>query len=82
MLMALANASRCSELHALDVERMRFNEKGVTFSLATLTKTSKQGKNKHLFYPILLSDKEVCPVITLKEYRRIWLISACAYSSK
>ena len=68
MLMALANASRCSELHVLDVERMRFDEKGVTFSLATLTKTSKPGKNKHLFYLILLSNKEVCPVNTLREY--------------
>ena len=46
MLMALANASRCSELHALDIERMRFSERGVTFSLAELTKTSKPGTNK------------------------------------
>ena len=68
MLMALANASRCSELHALDVGRMRFNEHGVTFSLAELIKTSKPGKSKILFYPFLASDKELCPVVTLKEY--------------
>ena len=29
MLMALANASRCSELHALDVQRMRWSKEGV-----------------------------------------------------
>ena len=68
MLMALSNASRCSELCGLDIERMRFNETGVTFSLGRLTKTSKPGQSKSLFYPVLASDKEVCPVFTLKEY--------------
>ena len=65
MLMALANASMCSELHALDIERMRFSVRGVTFSL---TKTSKSGTNRILFYPVLSSDKEVCPVLTSREY--------------
>ena len=68
MLMALANASRCSELHALDVERMRFSERGVTFSLTEPTKSSRPGRNKFLFYPVLAKDKEMCPVLTLREY--------------
>lgn len=63
MLMALANASRCSELHALDNERMRFSERGVIFSL-----TSKPSKNKIVIYPVLSSDKEMCPFLTLREY--------------
>lgn len=54
MLMALANASRCLELHALDIERMKFSEMEVIFSLTDLTKTSKPGKNKILFYPSLI----------------------------
>ena len=53
------------ELHALDVGRMRFSEKGVTFSLAQLTKTSKP---EVLFYPALSTDKEVCPVFILRKY--------------
>ena len=68
MLMALANASRCSELHALDVERMRFSERGVTFSLTEPIKSSRPGRNKFLFYPVLAEDKEMCPVLTLREY--------------
>ena len=68
MLMALANASRCSELHALDVQRMRWSKEGVTFSLAALTKTSRPGKSKTLFYPSLETDRDVCPVTSLKNY--------------
>ena len=68
MLMALANASRCSELHALYIERMRFSVRGVTFSLVELTKTSKPGTNRILFYPVLSSNKEIFPVLTLREY--------------
>lgn len=41
MLMAIANVSSCSELHALDVQRMKFNDSGVTFSLALLLKATK-----------------------------------------
>ena len=68
MLMALANASRCSELHALYIERIRFSVRGVTFSLVELTKTSKPGTNRILFYPVLSSNKEIFLVLTLREY--------------
>ena len=65
MLLALANASRCSELHALEIQRMTWSAEGVTFALAALTKTSKPGKSKTLFYPMLEADREVCPVTSL-----------------
>ena len=68
MLLALANASRSSELHALDVKRMAWSAEGVTFSLAALTKTSRPGKSKALFYQNLDLDKELCPVNSIKEY--------------
>ena len=57
MLLALANASRCSELHALDTQHMSWSEEGVTFTLAALTKTSRPGKEKTLFYPKLEANK-------------------------
>jgi len=68
MLLALANASRCSELHSLDTQYMSWNKSGVTFSLAALTKTSKPGKDKALFFPRLEADKEMCPVASLIQY--------------
>ena len=68
MLMALVNASQCSELHALDVQRMRWSKEGVTFSLAALTKMSRPGKSKALFYSSLETDRDVCPVTSLKNY--------------
>ena len=68
MLMALANARRCSEVYALDIEGMRFRERRVTNSLAELTKTSKPGTNKILSYLVLSLDEDVCPVLTLREY--------------
>ena len=68
MLLALANASRCSELDALEIQRMTWSAEGVTFALATLTKTLKPGKSKTLFYPMLGANREACPVTSLKEY--------------
>ena len=68
MLLALANASRSSEPHALDTKRMTWSAEGVTFSLATLTKTSGSGKSKALFYQKLDLDRELCPVSVIKEY--------------
>ena len=43
MLTSKINVSRCSDLHALDIEMMRFGKSGVMFSLAELTKISKLG---------------------------------------
>ena len=84
MLLALANASRCSELYALDTQHMSWSEEGVTFTLAALTKTSRPGKEKTLFYPKLEADKQVCPVTTLKQYiertNRVRKVSALFFS--
>ena len=67
-LLAFTNASRCSELHSLDTEYMSWNESGVTFSHAALTKTSKPRKDTALFFPRLEADKEMCPVASLIQY--------------
>ena len=68
MLMALANASRCSELAALSTKWMTFTENGVSFSLTSLTKRSQPGKCQTLFYVALPEECEVCPVAVLTEY--------------
>ena len=67
-IMALANASRASEIHALNVKYMRRVTSGVQFNLAQLTKTSRPGKQRSLFYPCLKEDKILCPVVTLQHY--------------
>ena len=68
MLMALANASRCSELAALSTKWMTFTENGVSFSLTSLTKRSQPGMCQTLFYVALPEECEVCPVAVLTEY--------------
>ena len=68
ILLALANASRCSELHSLATQYMSWNESGVTFSLAALTKTSKLRRDKALFFPRLEADRDMCPVASLIQY--------------
>ena len=67
-ILALANASRSSEIHALDVSYMKVSQVGVTFTLGDLTKTSRPGKLRSLFYPVLEQDRILCPVNTLNEY--------------
>ena len=67
-ILALANASRSSEIHALDVNYMKVSQSGVTFILCDLVKTSRPGKQRSLFYPVLNQDKLLCPVTTLKDY--------------
>lgn len=67
-ILALANASRSSEIHALDVSYMKVSQAGVTFTLGDLTKTSRPGKQRSLFYPALKEDKILCPVNTLSNY--------------
>ena len=65
MLVALANASRASELHALDIRFISRKDGGVLFTLADHTKTSGPGKSKRIFLPSLRQDELLCPVVTL-----------------
>ena len=68
VLLALANASRVSEIHALDIRYLRQDESGVTFTLAELTKTAQPGKQKAVHYFPLKQDCRLCPITTLEEY--------------
>ena len=66
-LLALANASRASDLHALDLQYHQFSQEGVLFHIPTLTKTRRSGLPK-TFISIFEEDLSICPVNTLKVY--------------
>ena len=65
MLMALANADRCSDLAALDLNHRTFQGGGVRFIIPGLTKTRKSGPPVEAFYPTFPEDPKICPVETL-----------------
>ena len=66
-LMALTNADRASDLHALDLRYRSFSPEGVTFEILGLTKTRRSGPPRQAFYPSF-PEKSVCPVETLRHY--------------
>ena len=68
MLMALANADRCSDLAALDVDRQYNQTNGVRFIITALTKTRHSGPPLEAFYPAFPENPCLCPVHTLEEY--------------
>ena len=68
MLLALSNASRSSDLHALDLRYRAFHEGGVTFKIPTLTKMRRSGPPKEVSFTAFDQDPTLCPVATLKQY--------------
>ena len=71
LLMALVEASRSSELHALDVRYRVFKPEGVLFSLQTLTKKRACGAPpRQLFFAAFPKDQNLCVVQCLKEYEK------------
>ena len=63
--MALMNADRASDLHALDLRYRNFSPEGVTFEILGLTKTRRSGPPRQAFYPSF-PEKSVCLVETLR----------------
>ena len=57
-LMALANASRCSDLAALDRDYLRWTSSGAQFTVVQLTKTHTPGPPKSVHYSSLSEDAE------------------------
>ena len=71
LLMALVEASRSSELHALDVRYRVFKPEGVLFSLPTFTKIRTCGApSKQLFFAAFPKDQNLCVVQCLREYEK------------
>ena len=76
LLMALVEASRTSELHALDLRFRVFKPEGVFFTLATLTKKRQPGTPaKRLFFGAFPDDGKLCVVKCLRQYEKITLNS-------
>ena len=68
-LMALVQASRTSELVALDLRFRVFRPEGVSFRLPTLTKKRKVGAPpRELFFGGYPEDDRLCVVSCLREY--------------
>ena len=68
VLMALAEASRTSELRALYIRFRTYKPNGVVFKLASLTKKRTPGlPPKELFFGTFPSDKRLCVVKCLKQ---------------
>ena len=70
MLMALANADRCSDLAALDLNFRSYVTNGVRFVIPNLTKTRRSGPPMEAFYSSFPEDQRICPVQALKCYER------------
>lgn len=71
ILMALVEASRTSELAALDLRFRVYSPEGVTFRLPTLTKKRKAGAPpRELFFGGFPSDDRLCVMTCLKHYEQ------------
>ena len=71
VLMALVQASRSSELAALDLKYRVVRPEGITFRLATLTeKRSPGAPPKELFFGSFPEDERVCVIRCLRVYER------------
>ena len=68
MLMALANADRCSDLVALDLTYRYFSVSGVRFVIPGLTKTRRNGPPVEAFYSAFPENPKLCPVQALRCY--------------
>ena len=71
LLMALTDASRCSELHALDLRFRVSKPEGVFFTLACLTKKRKEGTPKKLFFGAFPEDSRLCVAKCLQQYEKL-----------
>ena len=69
ILMALVEASRSSELAALDLRFRVYSPEGVSFTLPTLTKKRKAGAPpRKLFFGDFPPDSKLCVIHCLREY--------------
>ena len=69
MLLALANADRCSDLAALDLDYVRPQINGIKFIIPGLTKTRRSGPPLEAFYPYFTEEPQLCPVKTFEHYQ-------------
>lgn len=68
VLLALTNASRSSDIYALDLDYRQFTPEGILFRIPSLTKTRRSGPPKEAFFTSFEEDPGLCPVATLRTY--------------
>ena len=66
-LLALSNASRSSDLVALDTRYIQKTPEGVTFRIPGLTKTRRSGPPRSMKV-LRFEEQSICPVVTLECY--------------
>ena len=71
MLLALASASRSSDLHLLDLRYIRHNVDYVEFQIAGLSKTRRSGPPRSFTVKRLPMVESLCPVVTLEAYIKV-----------
>ena len=67
VLLALSNASRASDLTALDMRFRQFSPEGVLFQIPGLTKTRHSGPPREVFFA-KFEEESLCLVRTLVQY--------------
>jgi len=67
-LLALCNASRASDIKALESRFKVFTDGGVKFTIPGLTKTHRSGPPKEVFFVEFKEGECLCPVRTVKVY--------------
>ena len=71
MLLALASASRSSDLHLLDLRYIKHSMDYVEFQIAGLLKTRRSGPPRSFTIKRLPTVESLCPVVTLEAYERV-----------
>ena len=80
VLMALVQASRSSELQALDVRFRIYRPDGVVFTPPSLTKKRNVGSPaKELFFGAYSADRRLCVVQCLRQYEQATLKFRTSY---
>ena len=71
MLLALAGARQCSEVHHLDVSSLRCSANIVTFSLVGLVKKQRLGQPAKMYsFPCPPQDPVLCVASTVQKYMK------------
>ena len=70
-IMAITNADRASDLHALDRRFIQETPEGMLFRIPGLTKTRRSGGPREVLYPKFVLDDRICPVSILSLYLKV-----------
>ena len=70
-IMAITNADRASDLHALDRRFLQETPEGMLFRVLGLTKTRRSGRPREVLHPKFTLDDRICPVSILSLYLKV-----------